>query len=192
MYMRKTHLLVKKAGGNVRARPILVALVHIRGLLTMQTIDSDNNNILRVVWSIFLSHHRSPLIIHVCPSFLFPRALPAHLAADTKWVLQGVLFFELFYPVMSASERLHTLSGLRHRILPMSLLQGRPQEAAFVISLLHPDPSARPTAAQLMRHECLSALQCSICRDPVRPCSQLGSAAGMHRLCEQHVSLVCL
>lgn len=82
--------------------------------------------------------------------------------------VQGVLFFELFNPVMSASERMHALSGLRHRILPIEVLQGRPQEAAFVLSLLHPDPSARPTAAQLMRPECLTSLQRSICKQMVR------------------------
>ena len=80
---------------------------------------------------------------------------------------QGVLFFELFNPLLSPQERMHTLSGLRHRILPMNLLQGRPQEAAFVLSLLHPDPSARPIAAKIMRPECLSALQKSICKPQV-------------------------
>lgn len=78
-----------------------------------------------------------------------------------------MLFFELFNPVESAKERMHALSGLRHRILPMDLLQGRPQEAAFVLSLLHPDPAARPTAARLSQPGCLSALQESICRPSV-------------------------
>jgi len=82
---------------------------------------------------------------------------------------QGILFFELFNPVVSATERMHALSGLRHRILPLDLLQHRPQEAAFVTSLLHPDPRARPTAAQLMQSNTLSALQRSICSAAVPP-----------------------
>lgn len=81
--------------------------------------------------------------------------------------LQGILFFELFNPVMSATERMQALSGLRHRILPLNLLKNRPQEAAFMTSLLHPDPGARPSAQKLMQPRTLEALQRSICRSVV-------------------------
>ena len=38
----------------------------------------------------------------------------------------GVLFFELFNPC-GEHERPRILAGLRHRILPLAVLQGRPQ-----------------------------------------------------------------
>ena len=85
-------------------------------------------------------------------------------------VLQGVLFFELFHPVTTGKERFHVLSGLRHRQLPLSLLSERPQEAEFVLALLHPDPASRPSAAKLMQPGCLLALQSSIVRNKVWDC----------------------
>ena len=42
----------------------------------------------------------------------------------------GVLFFELFNP-SADQERLRILAGLRHRILPLAVLQGRPQVPCF-------------------------------------------------------------
>ena len=42
----------------------------------------------------------------------------------------GVLFFELFNPC-GDRERLRILAGLRHRILPLAVLQGRPQVPCF-------------------------------------------------------------
>ena len=56
----------------------------------------------------------------------------------------GVLFFELFNPVVEPGARARALGDLRHRILPLPMLQGRQQEAAFLLALLHPDPTARP------------------------------------------------
>ncbi|KAK9824007.1 hypothetical protein WJX72_006926 [[Myrmecia] bisecta] len=67
---------------------------------------------------------------------------PASVKSDIYSL--GVLFFELFHPLTDEAERARVLGDLRHRILPMSVLQGHPQEAAFVVSLLHPDPRARP------------------------------------------------
>ncbi|KAK9820862.1 hypothetical protein WJX81_005532 [Elliptochloris bilobata] len=75
----------------------------------------------------------------------------------------GVLFFELFNPVTDPAARAHVLGGLRHRILPNSLLQARPTEAAFCQALLHPDPAARPAVAAIARSQLLAALHRSIC-----------------------------
>ena len=45
----------------------------------------------------------------------------------------GVLFFELFNPVADAVDRRRALRNLRHRILPLSLLQVRALEGACCI-----------------------------------------------------------
>ena len=102
-------------------------------------------------------------------------ATPTHTESEEDhWnpddlLLQGVLFFELFHPVTTGKERFHVLSGLRHRQLPLNLLSERPQEAEFVLSLLHPDPSSRPSAAKLLQPGCLTALHSSISTSPVSP-----------------------
>lgn len=44
----------------------------------------------------------------------------------------------------------------------MMWLQTRPQEAAFVLSLLHPDPSSRPTVDSIVHSQLLLALHKSI------------------------------
>ena len=49
----------------------------------------------------------------------------------------GVLFFELFNPVMDPSERARVLGELRHRILPHRLLQENPQASGMVASSLN-------------------------------------------------------
>ena len=97
-------------------------------------------------------------------------------------LLQGVLFFELFHPVTTGKERFHVLSGLRHRQLPLNLLSERPQEAEFVLSLLHPDPSSRPSAAKLLQPGCLTALHSSISTSPVSPKFHPPCSRFVHRL----------
>ena len=41
-------------------------------------------------------------------------------------------------------------------------MQTRPQEAAFVLSLLHPDPASRPTVDSIVQSQLLLALHKSI------------------------------
>ena len=41
-------------------------------------------------------------------------------------------------------------------------LQTRPQEAAFVLSLLHPDPASRPTVDSIVHSQLLLALHKSV------------------------------
>lgn len=68
-----------------------------------------------------------------------------------------LIFFDIpkHFPTFLAGD-------LRHRILPMSVLQHRPQEAAFVVSLLHPDPRARPSVDQILASNMLAILQRSL------------------------------
>ncbi|CAL5229502.1 g12838 [Coccomyxa viridis] len=74
----------------------------------------------------------------------------------------GMLFFELFNPSTDSVDRKRALEALRHRILPSHVLRTRPQEAAFVFSLLHPDPANRPTVDSIVHSQLLLALHKSI------------------------------
>ena len=56
----------------------------------------------------------------------------------------GVLFFDLFWAAPGGS-RAQCIQDLRQRILPPAFLLQRPQEAAFTLALLHPDPDVRPS-----------------------------------------------
>ncbi|BBN06975.1 protein SPA1-related 3/4 [Marchantia polymorpha subsp. ruderalis] len=68
----------------------------------------------------------------------------------------GVMFFELFCTFGSEAERIRVMSDLRHRILPPRLLSECPKEAAFCLWLLHPEPSSRPKAREVLQCELLS------------------------------------
>ncbi len=63
-------------------------------------------------------------------------------------------------------------------MLPPMCMQTRPQEAAFVLSLLNPDPEGRPSVDAIVRSELLLALHRSMRqRKPVPPPPP---PAGMH------------
>jgi hypothetical protein len=106
----------------------------------------------------------------------------AALSAQADMFSLGVLFFDLFYapsppagagmaaatpgatgtPLQQAAAwqqraRLSALQDLRQRILPPAFLRQRPQEAAFVLTLLHPDPALRPTLLELLNGDLLKA-----------------------------------
>ena len=51
--------------------------------------------------------------------------------------------------------------GIKH-VVVCRLAQARPQEAAFVLSLLNPDPEGRPTVDTIVRSELLLELHRSI------------------------------
>lgn len=55
------------------------------------------------------------------------------------------------------------LNELRHRILPVDLLHQRPQEAAFLLSLLHPIPWKRPSVKEILCSEVLVLLHRKLC-----------------------------
>ena len=55
------------------------------------------------------------------------------------------------------------LNELRHRILPVDLLHHRPQEAAFLLSLLHPIPWKRPSVKEILCSEVLVLLHRKLC-----------------------------
>eukprot|EP00877_Chromochloris_zofingiensis_P000663 jgi/Chrzof1/10598/Cz05g04250.t1 len=66
----------------------------------------------------------------------------------------GILFFDLFHCAPEGTRN-KVLMDLRQRILPVVFLKQRPQEAAFALALLHPDPAARPSVGELVKGELL-------------------------------------
>lgn len=68
----------------------------------------------------------------------------------------GVLFFELFCSSGSEAEWSRAMSDVRHRFLPPKLLLEYPKEAHFCLWLLHPDPSSRPKAREVLNADVFS------------------------------------
>jgi len=68
----------------------------------------------------------------------------------------GIIFFELYYPCETKMEKARVLADLRNRILPPAFLQKYPQEAAFVLWLLNPNPDARPGVDEIMRNHLIT------------------------------------
>lgn len=67
----------------------------------------------------------------------------------------GVLLFELLSWFESFEENSVAMLDLRDRILPPSFLSENPREAGFCLWLLHPEPSSRPTAREILQSELL-------------------------------------
>ncbi|KFK37402.1 hypothetical protein AALP_AA4G252300 [Arabis alpina] len=65
----------------------------------------------------------------------------------------GVLLFELLCHCESSEMHTAMMADLRHRILPPSFLSKYSKEAGFCLWLLHPEPSSRPTAREILKSE---------------------------------------
>ncbi|KAG2290680.1 hypothetical protein Bca4012_028427 [Brassica carinata] len=65
----------------------------------------------------------------------------------------GVLLFELLCHCESSEMHAAMMADLRHRILPPAFLSRYPKEAGFCLWLLHPEPSSRPTAREILKSE---------------------------------------
>uniref|UniRef100_A0A1J3EQG6 Protein kinase domain-containing protein n=1 Tax=Noccaea caerulescens TaxID=107243 RepID=A0A1J3EQG6_NOCCA len=65
----------------------------------------------------------------------------------------GVLLFELLCHCESSEMHAAMMADLRHRILPPTFLSRYPKEAGFCLWLLHPEPSSRPTAREILKSE---------------------------------------
>ncbi|WZY82447.1 protein SUPPRESSOR OF PHYA-105 1-like isoform X1 [Brassica napus] len=68
----------------------------------------------------------------------------------------GVLLFELLCHCESSEMHAAMMADLRHRILPPAFLSKYPEEAGFCLWLLHPEPSSRPTAREILNSELIS------------------------------------
>ncbi|XP_050236936.1 protein SUPPRESSOR OF PHYA-105 1 [Mercurialis annua] len=71
----------------------------------------------------------------------------------------GVLLFELLNWFESHELRSTAMLDLRHRILPSNFLSENPKEAGFCLWFLHPEPSSRPTARQILQSELICRSQ---------------------------------
>uniref|UniRef100_A0A5B6Z9B8 Uncharacterized protein n=1 Tax=Davidia involucrata TaxID=16924 RepID=A0A5B6Z9B8_DAVIN len=76
----------------------------------------------------------------------------------------GVLLFELLGSFESGRARAAAMLDLCHRILPRNFLSENPKEAGFCFWLLHPDPSSRPTAREILQSDIVSGIKKS-CQD---------------------------
>nr|VDC90554.1 unnamed protein product [Brassica oleracea] len=68
----------------------------------------------------------------------------------------GVLLFELLCHCESSEMHAAMMADLRYRILPPAILSKYPEEAGFCLWLLHPEPSSRPTAREILKSELIS------------------------------------
>lgn len=65
----------------------------------------------------------------------------------------GVLAFELFQPFGTEMERARTLEDLRVGNIPNSFCQKWPILTKYIMKLISPEPSIRPTASQLLQSD---------------------------------------
>lgn len=70
----------------------------------------------------------------------------------------GVLLFELISCFDSEEAHAAAMADLQHRILPPAFLSENPKEAGFLLWLLHPESSSRPTARDLLQSDLISRL----------------------------------
>jgi len=70
--------------------------------------------------------------------------------AKTDIYSLGVLFFELFWPVAGAMERVVTLMELRKGKIPSGFESRWPKEYQLLQRLIAQDPKARPTAIEIL------------------------------------------
>ncbi|ESQ38409.1 hypothetical protein EUTSA_v10028383mg [Eutrema salsugineum] len=90
-------------------------------------------------------------------------ASPEELVGDTLSVSSniyslGILLFELVSQFQC--ERAHevAMSDIHQRILPPKFLSENPKEAGFCLWLLHPTPSFRPSARDILQSEVVSGI----------------------------------
>lgn len=65
----------------------------------------------------------------------------------------GVLAFELFQPFGTEMERARTLEDLREGNIPDSFCQRWPILTKYIMKLISPEPSVRPTASELLQSD---------------------------------------
>ncbi|XP_051144590.1 protein SUPPRESSOR OF PHYA-105 1-like [Andrographis paniculata] len=73
----------------------------------------------------------------------------------------GLLLFEFLCHFESMEACSAAMKDLQCRILPPSFLSECPKEAGFCFWLLHPDPSSRPTAREILQSEMLDGFKVS-------------------------------
>ena len=79
----------------------------------------------------------------------------------------GVLLFELLNPIQDQQLRSSVLGDVRQRVLPPAFLEQHSSHAiAFLMALIHPDASKRPSVAQIISSNLLNMLRASFEASP--------------------------
>ena len=74
----------------------------------------------------------------------------------------GILFFELLNPIQDQQLRESLLRDVRRRVLPPGFMeQHSSHETAFLMALIHPDATKRPTVDQIICSNLLNMLRAS-------------------------------
>ncbi|KAL6986369.1 hypothetical protein U1Q18_019737 [Sarracenia purpurea var. burkii] len=113
----------------------------------------------------------SPLVSNVSPLlstytsdpleekwYTSPEELNGGCTFSSNIYVLGVFLFELLGSFDSGRARAAAMSDLHHRILPPNFLSENPKEAGFCLWLLHPEPSLRPAAREVLQSDVISGI----------------------------------
>lgn len=95
---------------------------------------------------------------YTCPEELNYRSL-----VSSNIYSLGVLLFELLCCFESPAAHSAAMLNLHSRILPPNFLSQNPKEVGFCFLLLHPEPSSRPTAREILQSELIYGTE-EICK----------------------------
>jgi protein suppressor of PHYA-105 1 len=85
--------------------------------------------------------------------FAAPEGANNGTAADIYTL--GCVFFRLLHRLPQGVDARQVMVELRNRILPIAFLQQQPMASAFILAMLHPNPSSRPSVDDLLSHDML-------------------------------------
>ncbi|XP_064179005.1 eukaryotic translation initiation factor 2-alpha kinase 1 isoform X1 [Anguilla rostrata] len=88
----------------------------------------------------------------------------SHYDSKSDMYSVGMVALELFQPFGTEMERVQRLGELRQGKVPEALSERWPELAKYICLLTSPDPSLRPSAAQLLQSELFSGTDRVICR----------------------------
>ncbi|KAJ3033827.1 Eukaryotic translation initiation factor 2-alpha kinase [Rhizophlyctis rosea] len=93
-------------------------------------------------------------VTYASPEQLQPSANGRYSSRSDMYSL-GILLFELMHPCATGMERAEALTNVRRGVLPDAFVKRWPKEAALVLCLTSPEPSRRPSAAEVLEYEML-------------------------------------
>ncbi|KAL3155957.1 hypothetical protein ABBQ32_012949 [Trebouxia sp. C0010 RCD-2024] len=104
-----------------------------------------------------------PVTVMEAELYISPEQLATGLPSLPSDIFSlGVLFFELMNPIQDQQLRATVLRDVRLRALPPGFVeQHSSHEIAFLMALIHPDASKRPTVAQIISSSLLNMLRAS-------------------------------
>lgn len=88
----------------------------------------------------------------------------SHYDSKSDMFSVGMVALELFQPFGTEMERVQTLGELRQGMVPETLSERWPVLAKYIRLMTSPDPSLRPSAAQLLQCELFNSKDRVICK----------------------------